>query len=79
MQAFQVAGKLLLSKTRVSEFVRAEVRSACKREKYFYIESISLGGREHLQISFFESYCSFNDSTRLIVDVLFCFTPEKSQ
>lgn len=53
MQAFQVAGKLLLSKTRVSEFVRAEVQSACKREKYFYIESISLAGREHLQISFF--------------------------
>ena len=53
MLPFQVAGKLLPTETRVSEFVRAEVRSACKREKYFYIKGISLAGREPLQISFF--------------------------
>ena len=50
MLSFQVAGKLLPTETRVSEFVRAEVRSACKREKYL---DISLAGREPLQISFF--------------------------
>ena len=48
MLSFQVAGKLLPTETRVSEFVRAEVRSTCKREKYFYIENISLAGREPL-------------------------------
>lgn len=53
MLAFQVAGNLLPTETSVSEFVRAEVRSACKREKYFYIDSNSLAGREPLQISFF--------------------------
>ena len=53
MLAFQVAGNLLPTETSVSELVRAEVWSACKREKYFYIESNSLAGREPLQISFF--------------------------
>ena len=53
MPAFQVAGKLFPTETRVSEFVRSQVQSACKREKYFHIDCISLAGREPLQISFF--------------------------
>ena len=53
MPALQVAGNHFQSESRVSEFVRAEVRSACKGEKYFYIDGISLAGREPLQISFF--------------------------
>lgn len=79
MLAFQVAGNLLPTETSVSEFVREEVRSVCKREKYFYIESNSLAGREPLQISFFSPIVPLMIQQDILLMPIFCFTPGKSQ
>lgn len=54
MLAFQVAGNLPPAETIVFLNLSAQKFGfSCKREKYFYIESNSLAGREPLQISFF--------------------------